>query len=96
MANYAISDGHKIINVIIADSKESAEFVTGMEAFETEGQPWIGWTLEKDGWRPPSPYSSWIWSENEWKAPIDMPEDGVNIYSWNEGSGNWEVIGQDS
>ena len=90
MANYAISDGSRIINVIVADSKEIAEQATGMTAIETFGEPWIDWTLEEEGWRPPKPYASWIWSGNNWSAPIPIPEDNMYTYTWNEELMNWE------
>lgn len=34
MPNYFIIDNNKIINIIIADSQEMAEIVTGMSAIE--------------------------------------------------------------
>jgi hypothetical protein len=54
MANYAIYSGGTIMNVIVADSQEVAEQVTGMFALETDGVPWIGWTLVDDKWVAPS------------------------------------------
>lgn len=94
MPNYAISDGSKIINVIVADSKEIAEQVTGMTAIETSGEPWIDWTLEVEGWISPSPFPSWIRDENNnWVAPVEYPEDGQE-YMWDENSQNWIVIGE--
>jgi hypothetical protein len=90
MSNFAISDGSKIVNVIVADSKEVAEEVTGMEAIETSGEPWIYWTLEEEGWRKPSPYPSWIWNNEEWESPTPMPPKEGFWYSWNEGSLSWD------
>lgn len=56
MANFAIHDGTTVQNVIVADSKEIAEEVTGLSAVETDGQPWIGWTLVDGEWiAPPEP-----------------------------------------
>jgi hypothetical protein len=54
MANYAIYSGGTIMNVIVADSQEVAEQVTGMFALETDGVPWIGWTLIDGEWVAPS------------------------------------------
>jgi hypothetical protein len=53
MTNFAIYKDDLILNVIVADSKEIAEQVTGMKAIQTEGEPWMGWTLENDEWKPP-------------------------------------------
>ena len=44
--NFAIIENNKVINVILADSKEIAEQVTGLQAVETTGKPWIGWTWD--------------------------------------------------
>ncbi len=60
MANYAIYKDTVIINVVFAENKEIVETLTGMNAIETEGSPWIGWTL----------------IGGEWVAPItEVPED---------------------
>lgn len=56
MANYAISDGTTIVNVIVADTQDVAEAVTGMTAIESSGVPWLGWTLVNGEWTaPPEP-----------------------------------------
>lgn len=56
MSNFAIHDGTTVVNVIVADSLEVAEEVTGLSAVETEGEPWIGWTLVDGVWTaPPAP-----------------------------------------
>lgn len=46
MANYAVIQNNKVVNVIVADSKETAEEVTGSTCIEyTETNPaGIGWT----------------------------------------------------
>jgi len=54
MPKFAIHGGSHVENVIVADSQEIAEQVTGMFALETEGVPWIGWTLVDDKWVAPS------------------------------------------
>jgi hypothetical protein len=53
MANYAIVENDVVINVIVADSKEIAEDVTGAEALEITGQPWIGWQRVDGEWVDP-------------------------------------------
>lgn len=56
MPNFAIHDGSTVVNVIVADSKEIAEEVTGLSAVEADGEPWIGWTLVDGVWTaPPQP-----------------------------------------
>lgn len=53
--NYAIIKDNKVINVIVSDSKEIAEEVTGLEAVETTGQPWIDWARIDGQWVEPQP-----------------------------------------
>lgn len=53
--NYAIIKDNKVINVIVADSKEIAEEVTGLEAVETTGQPWVNWARIDGQWVEPEP-----------------------------------------
>ena len=56
MTNFAIYKDDVILNVIVADSKEIAEKVTKYNAIETDGNPWIGWTLIDGVWTaPPEP-----------------------------------------
>ena len=53
MANYAIYKDTVITNVVFAESKEIVETLTGMNAIETDGSPWTGWTLVNDEWVAP-------------------------------------------
>ena len=92
MPNYAIIENKKVINVIVAEDKESAEEVSGLSAIETDGEPWIDWTLEADGWRSPSPYPSWIWHNNQWNAPIEKPNTPGVIFYWDEQSLSWQGV----
>lgn len=55
MNNYAIIENDQIVNVIVAESQETAAAVTGCLVMETNGEPWIGWTLSGDAWIPPMP-----------------------------------------
>lgn len=92
MANFAIHDGSTVLNVIVADSVESAESVTGLSAIETFGEPWIGWVAVDTGWAPPSPFYSWVWNGTEWVAPTPMPTEG-GPWIWDEVDKTWvEVV----
>jgi hypothetical protein len=55
MPNYAIHNWQIVSNVIVADSKELAEELTGLNALETEGLPWIDWIYIDGEWQPPPP-----------------------------------------
>ena len=62
--NFAVISGNTVVNVIVADSQEIAEEVTGLSAVETEGEPWLGWTMHGNEWRPPMPtVGVWEWDE---------------------------------
>lgn len=64
MATFAVHDGTTVRNVIVADSAAIAEAVTALTAIETDGVPWIDWTLHGDEWRPPMPTEGvWEWDE---------------------------------
>lgn len=55
MPDFAIHDGSTVVNVIVADSVEIAEQVTGMSAFQmVNGLPGIGWTLVDGVWIDPT------------------------------------------
>lgn len=54
--NYLIVQNNKVVNVIVADTKEIAEEVTGLEAIAVTGsEPWIGWTRSGNVWIKPEP-----------------------------------------
>jgi hypothetical protein len=53
MANFAIHDGATVVNVIVADSVEIAEQITGLQAIETTGQPWTNWIYKDGEWVDP-------------------------------------------
>ena len=53
--DYAIIKDNRVINVIVADSKEIAEELTSLEAVETTGQPWLDWTRVDGQWVEPQP-----------------------------------------
>jgi hypothetical protein len=76
MATYAVHDGVSVVNVIVADTAQIAEEVTGLTALETEGVPWIGWTLHGDEWRPPMPADGvWEWDDvaHDWVDVTPAP-----------------------
>lgn len=86
--NYAIHDWHVVSNVIVCESQELAEQLTGLNALETEGSPWTDWTYEDGVWVPPQPYPSWIWDGENWNAPVPLP-DQDNFYIWDETNQQW-------
>lgn len=65
MANWAIIKDDKVINRIVADSKEIAEAVSGFEAIDDEGWIATGFEWTPDGWRAPYPTDGkdYIWND---------------------------------
>jgi hypothetical protein len=54
MANFAVIKDNVIENVILADTLEIAQEVTGLECIETNGSPWTNWTRSGDTWIAPT------------------------------------------
>jgi hypothetical protein len=92
--NYAVIENNKVVNIIVAESLDIAEAVTGKQCVvcEDDDTPDIG--CDYDGFKfiKKQPHPSWILnSEKEWEAPIPMPTDGQPYY-WVEENLNWQVI----
>lgn len=92
MLNFAVIENKAVINIIVAESKEIAESVVNKECVEffLNDPITIGasWSDVYNKYVNPSPYPSWVYNGNEWKAPIDMPQDD-NPYVWDENLLNW-------
>jgi hypothetical protein len=94
MANYAVIEEGLVVNVIVADSKEIAEEVTGKTCIEyTEENPsGIDWTWDGTSFIMPQPYPSWILNSDKiWEAPVAKPSDDKN-YVWNEETTSWQEV----
>jgi hypothetical protein len=55
MANFAVIENETVTNVIVAETKEIAEAVTGAECVECDGSFWIGSTRVDGKWVSPKP-----------------------------------------
>lgn len=96
MANYAIIENEEITNVIVADTVEIAEQVTGLQAVITTDDLVRGagrgatFDAELGFYVSPSPFPSWIMNTESrvWEAPVPYPTDGV-MYQWDETAGDW-------
>lgn len=87
----AIIDAGVVVNVAaLSTQNDYTGWVTAMEAAHDEVRlvevAGIGWTVESDGLRPPSPYPSWTWDGTAWVAPVPKPE-GNHV--WDENTGSW-------
>jgi hypothetical protein len=57
MATFAVIENDKVVNTIVADSKEIAELVTGQTCVEytDENRAGIGWTYDGEKFIEPMP-----------------------------------------
>jgi hypothetical protein len=74
MTNFAIHNGSAVVNVIVANSKEVAEQVTGLQAVETTGEPWIGWELVDGEWVDPTSSGELIQTIEDEDPKAETPE----------------------
>lgn len=93
-----IRDNGLVVNVILwGDQTADQLLADGITDFEEitdiDPKPRIGWIWdETHGYRPSSPYASWIWnSDGNWEAPVPMPAD-EGRYEWNEETQTWDLI----
>ena len=95
MATFAvISEENSVINLIIADSKQIAEQVTGLTCVEyTEDAPaYIGGDYVNGYLYGLQPFSSWTRDgKGSWVAPINKP-DSTNSYVWDEPTLSWVKV----
>jgi hypothetical protein len=97
MSKYAVIKDEVVINLIVADSKDIAEEVTGETCIECDDQPVeIGGTYDGTRFINPKPYPSWVLDEEyKWVAPVSHAanppgEEPTISYSWNEDTLSWD------
>lgn len=89
MANFAVIDGDKVLNTIVADSKTIAEEVTGKTCIQFTNEPAEPNGFYIDGnFVQRKPFDSWVLNNYVWEAPVAKPEDG-KAYSWDETTTSW-------
>lgn len=91
MPNFAVLDGKKVLNTIVAESKTIAEEATGKTCIEYTTEPAeTGGTYENGRFIKIKPYSSWILNEEfNWVAPVPYPDDLLKSYYWSEETVSW-------
>lgn len=93
MANFAVVEDGAVTNIVIADSKELAESVTGKNCVEyfDNNPAFIGGTYNGSVFIVPQPYPSWSLDSNfNWQPPTPMPTEG--FWRWDEEKQNWVEI----
>ena len=96
MARFFIADKNIIVNVIVADTKQIAEQVTGLTAIESGDFEVIGankgatFDPTLKFYVNPKPYKSWVMNTETriWEAPVSRPQDGLR-YTWDEELVDW-------
>lgn len=92
MANFAVIEEGNVINTIIADSKETAEFITSKTCVEygPTDKAELGGTYNGVKFFPKKPWASYTLDEENaiWISPVEYPKDG-KLYTWNEDSLSW-------
>ena len=93
MATFAVTENGAVINVIVADSKETAEQITGLECVEyTDEDPLVigaTWNEEWSKYVNPCGYASHVYNGTAWVPPIPMPEEENKYFLWDEESLSW-------
>jgi hypothetical protein len=93
MTKYALIENSTVVNLIVADSKEIAEELTGKQCIESDNEQIIVGSVLVDGIL--KPYASWILNdENKWVPPIPEPDiTGTRKYfQWNEENMNYDLF----
>ncbi len=99
---YAVlSSGNGVSNIISADNPDASVVLEMMLpdadsvvlVTEETGNAYIGSDFIDGRFRPPKPYSSWVWDADNfcWVTPVPFPEGG-NGYIWDEASVSWIEI----
>jgi hypothetical protein len=96
MSRYAVIENDVVVNVILADTQEIAEQVSGKICIEyTEENPlaidWY-WMEEAGKYISPTTYASWTYNLllNSWVPPIEMPVEDGKYFTWNEELISWD------
>ena len=91
--NAALITAGVVVNVAVYDEDTSAGWLAAVTPDYDEvrivDEAGIGWTVEADGLRPPSPFPSWVWNGDEWEAPVPKPD---GDYYWDETAGEWKPV----
>jgi hypothetical protein len=79
---------NNVATEIIVGNATWAQKSFGGVWLNTSNKVGIGWEwLESYGFRPPSPYPSWVWTDNAWTPPTPYPNEGN--HTWDEGTLSW-------
>ena len=98
MFNFAVIENELVINTIVADSKETAEQITGKTCVKFTTEPAeTGGTYVDGKFRRIKQYPSWIYDgKNGWIPPVEYPLEEEKNFIWNEETISWiEVVSEE-
>ena len=89
---WAAIDGNVITNTFVGDDG-FADLVRPdhddvVEITDLSPMPGVRWTVHPDGYRPPSPFPSWVWADGAWTAPVPRPSE-PGAWRWDEDAQEW-------
>jgi hypothetical protein len=85
--SYAAHIEHDTVTQVIVGNAAWAVEHLGGQWVDSPTKVGIGWTYtHDDGFRPPTPYPSWLWDDG-WHPPVPQPDEGS--WAWDEDAGQW-------
>jgi hypothetical protein len=95
MPTYALLDKNVVVDVVSCDAKIVLEYMFPeylvVEETEQTGKAFIGSDILNQKFRLKKPYKSWIWKDNGWFPPKEIPTHG-KAYIWNENNQAWSEV----
>lgn len=89
MGNFAMLNGDEVVNILVADSLEIAQSITGATCVECTGNSnaHVGGTYVDGEFRPVKPFPSWVYANGSWNAPVACPDPETMV--WDEDNLSW-------
>ena len=85
-----LNEHNEVIRIIVGSAEWASDNLGGIWT-DSDEKVGAGWILFSDGLRPPQPFNSWSWVNDEWVPPVPMPEAGQ--WLWDENRLSWlEII----
>jgi hypothetical protein len=97
MSKFAVIENNNVINIIVADSLQDANSLTGANCIEyTDDNPaFMGGTYDPSSktFISPAPFPSWKFVSGAWQAPVPQPKvDDKQFILWDEEKQSWDII----
>jgi hypothetical protein len=97
MNNYAFIKDNTVVNIAVFDSFNEeikngfkSEFDLDDIVLADSPKACVNGVYNSNGFALQKPFSSWILDgNNDWQAPVLMPEDD-KVYAWDESIQNWQ------